>query len=85
MLQARVTGRQILRWLGQQFVLEESRPQFEAKLKLIADDAEEWRTSAQSIGIVAADPDRRVTLRPSPVVPAAPRARAPRQREERFV
>ncbi len=79
-----VTGRRILRWLGQQFVLEESRPQFEAKLKLIADDAEEWRTSAQSIGIVPADPGRRVTLRPSPAVPAMPRPRA-RQREERVV
>ncbi|TYP86868.1 hypothetical protein [Blastococcus xanthinilyticus] len=80
-----VTGRRILRWLGQQFVLEESRPQFEAKLKLIADDAEEWRTSAQSIGIVAADPGRRVTLRPSPAVPAPSPARPPRQPAARFM
>jgi len=48
-----VTGQRILRWLGQGFVLDESRPRFEAKLKLIADDAEEWRTSAQSIGVAA--------------------------------
>jgi hypothetical protein len=79
-----VTGRRILRWLGQQFVLEESRPRFEAKLKLVADDCEEWKTSAQSIGIVSPDPDSRITVRPSPVVPSVPRPRS-RPREERFV
>jgi hypothetical protein len=50
-----VTGREILRWLGQGHVLEETRPKFETKLKLIADDCEEWLTSAQSMGAAAAE------------------------------
>lgn len=49
-----VTGRNILRWLGQPFILEEGRTQFEAKLRFIGDDAEEWLTSAASIGIAGA-------------------------------
>lgn len=79
-----VTGRRILRWLGQRYVLEESRPRFEATLKLIADDAEEWRTSAQSIGIVPPEQAGRVVVRPSPLVPRAAHAPRPRAAHERF-
>jgi hypothetical protein len=45
-----VTGRNVMRWLGQGYVLEDTRANFEAKLKMIADECEEWITSAQSIG-----------------------------------
>jgi hypothetical protein len=62
-----VTGRNVLRWLGQQYVLEESRPQFEAKLRLIADDAEEWLTSAQSIGVASQGRGGRVAVTSPPV------------------
>lgn len=74
-----VTGRSALRWLGQSFVLEDSRTSFEAKLKMIADDSEEWLTSAQSIGIAASERSNTVpssgtravrsSLRPAPRVP----------------
>lgn len=50
-----VTGRSTLRWLGQTHVLEDARANFETKLKLIADDSEEWLTSAQSIGAAASE------------------------------
>jgi hypothetical protein len=50
-----VTGRNVLRWLGQNFVLEDTRASFEAKLKMIADDSEEWLTSAESIGAASAE------------------------------
>lgn len=75
-----VTGRNVLRWLGQQYVLEESRPQFEAKLRLIADDAEEWLTSAQSIGVAAAGRQAGpAALAPTTVAPQRPRRPAHRR------
>ena len=46
-----VTGRDILRWLAQPHILESSRAQFEALLMNIAEDAEEWLTSAQALGL----------------------------------
>ena len=46
-----VTGRQVLRWLGQPHILKEQRGQFEALLLEIAEPAEEWITSAQSLGL----------------------------------
>ncbi|MBK8975639.1 MAG: hypothetical protein IPM29_06910 [Planctomycetes bacterium] len=46
-----ITGRDILRWLGQAHILETSRAQFEALLHDIAEDAEEWVTSAESLGV----------------------------------
>lgn len=48
-----VTGREVLRWLAQPHVLQSERAQFEALLRDIAEDAEEWLTSAQSVGVVA--------------------------------
>jgi hypothetical protein len=45
-----VTGRDALRWLSQPFVLQRERAEFEALLLEIADAAEEWLTSAQSVG-----------------------------------
>lgn len=60
-----VTGRNVLRWLGQEFILEESRPQFETKLRQIADDAEEWLTSAQSVGVAAPGSGARTAIPPT--------------------
>jgi hypothetical protein len=48
-----VTGRDVLRWLGQPYILETARVPFEAKLRIIAEPAEEWLTSAESIGVPA--------------------------------
>jgi hypothetical protein len=46
-----VAGREVLRWLAQPHVLEARRAQFETKLLQIAEYAEEWLTSAQSLGL----------------------------------
>ena len=46
-----VTGREILRWLAQPHILQTQRAQFEALLLEIAEPAEEWLTSAQSLGV----------------------------------
>jgi hypothetical protein len=82
-----VTGREILRWLGQPFVLEESRAAFETKLKRVAEDCEEWHMSAQSIGIVPGDRAARAVRRPvSPVATVSPIPdTGVRRRQERFV
>jgi len=46
-----VAGRNILRWLAQPHIRHERRPQFEALLNSIAEDAEEWLTSAETLGL----------------------------------
>jgi hypothetical protein len=46
-----VAGRDIIRWLAQKYILNTSRAEFEALLREIADVAEEWLTSAESLGI----------------------------------
>jgi hypothetical protein len=61
-----VTGRDILRWLGDRFILESGRPQFESKLFDIADDAEEWITSAETLGLARRPAARRSALRLEP-------------------
>lgn len=45
-----VAGRSIIQWIAQPHVMQEQREQFEALLLEIADAAEEWITSAQSVG-----------------------------------
>jgi hypothetical protein len=44
-----VTGREVLRWLAQPFILQTTRAQFETLLLEIAEQAEEWLTSAQAM------------------------------------
>jgi hypothetical protein len=44
-----ISGRNVINWLGQGHILNNSRAQFEALLTLIADDADEWLISAQSL------------------------------------
>jgi hypothetical protein len=46
-----VTGREILRWLGQPHLLQTTRSQFETLLLEIAEQSEEWLTSAQAMGL----------------------------------
>ena len=46
-----VAGRNILRWLAIGHVLKTSQTQFEALLQEIANDSEEWLTSAETMGI----------------------------------
>jgi hypothetical protein len=46
-----VTGREMLRWLAQPHILETTRVEFEALLLEVAEQAEEWLTSAQAMGL----------------------------------
>jgi hypothetical protein len=46
-----VSGREMIRWLAQKHILKSSRAEFEALLREVADNAEEWLTSAETMGI----------------------------------
>lgn len=46
-----VAGRNVLRWLAIEHILKGSQTQFEALLQEIANDSEEWLTSAETLGI----------------------------------
>ncbi|WP_417807080.1 hypothetical protein [Thioclava sp.] len=46
-----VTGREILRWLGEEYILTDVRTDFEALLEAIVDAADDWLTSAESVGL----------------------------------
>ena len=45
------TGRKVLHWLGQPHIMKSQRVPFESLLLEIAEPAEEWLTSAQSLGV----------------------------------
>jgi hypothetical protein len=55
-----VTGREVLRWLAQPHILQTTRAQFEALLLEIAEQSEEWLTSAQAMGLSTRTGSRRV-------------------------
>ena len=55
-----VTGREILRWLAQPHILQTTRSQFETLLLEIAEQAEEWLTSAQAMGLAGRPASARV-------------------------
>jgi hypothetical protein len=55
-----VTGRDVLRWLAQPHILNNSRAQFETLLLEIAENAEEWLTSAQSLQLADRTASNRV-------------------------
>jgi hypothetical protein len=55
-----VAGRELFRWLAQPHILQSSRTEFETLLLNIAEYAEEWLTSAQSIGVAKRMPTDRV-------------------------
>lgn len=68
-----VSGREVLRWLAQPHVLQAQRAQFEALLLQIAEYAEEWLTSAQSLGLATRTDTGDRIVRRRAVVPAEPR------------
>jgi hypothetical protein len=55
-----VTGREVLRWLAQPHILQTTRSQFETLLLQIAEQAEEWLTSAQAMGLAGRPESARV-------------------------
>src|SRR5271165_3856724 len=55
-----VTGREILRWLAQPHILQTTRSQFETLLLEIAEQSEEWLTSAQAMGVSKRTGNQRV-------------------------
>ncbi|MBV9762165.1 MAG: hypothetical protein JO340_16500 [Acidobacteriaceae bacterium] len=55
-----VTGREILRWLSQPHILQTTRAQFETLLLEIAEQSEEWLTSAQAMGLAGRPISQRV-------------------------
>lgn len=81
-----VTGRDILRWLSQSYILNSTRSEFETLLLEIADEAEEWLMSAEALGITqprSRRGDLPWTQRPTPAptpAPAPPRAARPAAR-----
>jgi hypothetical protein len=81
-----VTGREVLRWLAQPYILNTSRTEFETLLLEIAENAEEWLTSAQALQLADRTATNRVlpwtqTTPPQPMRPqAAPEKRAPHLR-----
>jgi hypothetical protein len=84
-----VTGREILRWLAQDHILKTTRAEFETLLLEIAEQAEEWLTSAQAMGLASRPASARVLpwtrtsptssngRRPGVAVPPRAPARAP--------
>jgi hypothetical protein len=79
-----VTGREVLRWLAQPFILTTTRAQFETLLLDIAENAEEWLTSAQAMQLADRSAANRVLpwTRSSPptVAPGRPPATKPADR-----
>lgn len=69
-----VTGRDILRWLAQRHILQTTRSEFETLLLEIAEQSEEWLTSAQALGLSTRTGSHRVLpwdqTQPTPVRPA---------------
>jgi hypothetical protein len=66
-----IAGRELFRWLAQPHVLQTQRAQFETLLLEIAEYAEEWLTSAQSMGVAIRQEDRRVMPWDRSSLPAA--------------
>jgi hypothetical protein len=66
-----VTGREVLRWLAQPHILQSTRAQFETLLLEIAEQSEEWLTSAQAMGLAKRTGSTRVLpwdqTQPTPV------------------
>jgi len=55
-----VTGREVLRWLAHPYILTTTRAQFETLLLEIAENAEEWLTSAQAMQVAGRAAGNRV-------------------------
>lgn len=52
-----IAGRDVIRWLAQRFILNTTRAPFESNLQSIAEPAEEWLTSAQTLGAATRIPN----------------------------
>jgi hypothetical protein len=78
-----VAGREVLRWLAQPYIMKMQRGQFEALLLEIAEFAEEWLTSAQSLGLARRMEANRVMPWGSDVTGVAPSFAAARRAEIR--
>jgi len=76
-----VAGREVLRWLAQPYIMKMQRGQFEALLLEIAEFAEEWLTSAQSLGLARRMEANRVMPWGSDVTGVAPSFAAARRAE----
>lgn len=63
-----ITGREILRWLSEDYLLSTVRIDFESLLEAIVDASDDWLTSAESVGVNAGTTrgDNVVALRPVP-------------------
>jgi hypothetical protein len=82
-----VTGREIIRWLGQPHILQTTRAQFETLLLEIAEQSEEWLTSAQAMGMAKRTGSTRVLpwdqSQPAPVKSnGQPKSRVSADRKE---
>lgn len=71
-----VTGREVLRWLSQPHILNNSRAQFETLLLEIAENAEEWLTSAQSLQLADRTASNRVLPWTRTTPPTGPRTQS---------
>lgn len=82
-----VTGRDVLRWLAQPYILSTTRAQFETLLLDIAESAEEWLTSAQAMQLADRAPGDRVLpwTRSTPPTMAPGRAPAPKAGDRALV
>lgn len=68
-----VAGREMLRWLAQPYILNSTRAEIEALLREISEEAEEWITSAETLGTLHAAHGPRPVGAPPPArsTPAA--------------
>ncbi len=68
-----VTGREILRWLAQPHILQTTRAQFETLLLEIAEQSEEWLTSAQAMELAGRPASARVLpwTQSTPITPSS--------------
>lgn len=82
-----VTGREVLRWLAQPHILNTTRAEFETLLLEIAENSEEWLTSAQAMQLADRSSSNRVLpwMRSTPPVGAgkSPPRTVPAQRTQR--
>ncbi|MGH2733645.1 MAG: hypothetical protein ACRDJG_12050 [Actinomycetota bacterium] len=66
-----VAGREVLRWLAQPHILETTRVEFETLLLQVVEYAEEWLTSAQSLGLARRSTSQRILPWDRPASPVA--------------
>jgi hypothetical protein len=81
-----VTGREVLRWLAQPHILTTTRANFETLLLEIAENAEEWLTSAQAMQLADRKAENRVLpwTRSTPPAMTSGRSPAPKAADRAF-